>query len=199
MSLAENLAAVRAVDRKSGARPVPVIESKNHLKSLLVVGDSIALLLAWSIAVSGWNHADRKWWVTLAIVPAMTLNGLWVQSAHSLYLARVCNIRLVEMSKVMRSAGLIAVCGLAASRVFKVTLPGPEAVVGAILTLLFLIVCRSTYRAWLYLNDKPQPPDAGQCVAGGLALTEHFAGTVEAVVGADERDRHLRVVDELGG
>lgn len=193
MSLAENLAAVRAVDRKSGARPVPVIESKNHLKSLLLLGDSIALLLAWSIAVSGWNHADRKWWVTLAIVPSMTLIGLWVQSAHSLYLARVCNIRLVEMSKVMRSAGLIAVCGLAASRIFKVTLPGPEAVVGAVLTLLFLVVCRSTYRAWLSSARRSGRFTRDVILVG----TNSEAARLHSLL-ADHPDTGLRIVGVVG-
>jgi exopolysaccharide biosynthesis polyprenyl glycosylphosphotransferase len=192
--LAENLAAVRAVDRgKAGARPVPVIESKNHLKSLLVVGDSIALLFAWSIAVSGWNHAARTWWVSMLIVPAMTLIGLWVQHAHSLYLARVCNIRLVEMSKVMRSAALIAVCGLAASRIFKVTLPGPEAVVGALLTLLFLIITRSAYRAWLSAARRSGRFTRDVILVG----TNTEAARLHSLL-ADHPDTGLRIVGVVG-
>ena len=152
MSLAENLAAVRSVERgkgKGSTRPVPVLESKNRLKVMLMGGDAIALLAAWTIAVAGWSSAWRSWWVTALLPWAMAAVGVWIQHAHSLYLARICNIRLVELSKIMRSAILIGAAGLAASRVLKVTLVGPEVIVGTILTLVFLIVARSTYRAWL--------------------------------------------------
>ena len=152
MSLAENLAAVRSVDRgkgKGSTRPVPVLESKNRLKAMLMGGDAIALLAAWTITVSGWSSAFRPWWETALLPWAMAAVGVWIQHAHSLYLARICNIRLVELSKIMRSAILIGAAGLAASRVLKVTLVGPEVIVGTILTLVFLIIARSTYRAWL--------------------------------------------------
>ena len=152
MSLAENLAAVRSVERgkgKGSTRPVPVLESKNRLKAMLMGGDAIALLAAWTITVAGWSSAWRSWWVTALLPWAMAAVGVWIQHAHSLYLARICNIRLVELSKIMRSAILIGAAGLAASRVLKVTLVGPEVIVGTILTLVFLIIARSTYRAWL--------------------------------------------------
>ena len=101
MSLAENLAAVRSVERgkgKGSTRPVPVLESKNRLKAMLMGGDAIALLAAWTITVAGWSSAWRSWWVTALLPWAMAAVGVWIQHAHSLYLARICNIRLVELS-----------------------------------------------------------------------------------------------------
>ena len=47
------------------------------------------------------------------------------------------------------SAVLIGLAGLAGSRVLKVPFMGTEIILGTVLTLLFLIIGRSTYRAWL--------------------------------------------------
>lgn len=196
MSLAENLAAVRTVDRGRGpgtARPVPVIESKNRLKTLLMGGDAIALLAAWTIVVSGWSGGFRPWWVTALLPWAMAAIGVWIQHAHSLYLARICNIRLVELSRVMRSAVLIGVAGLAASRVLKITLLGTEVIVGTLLTLLFLIVSRSIYRAWLGSARK-----AGRYTRDVVLVgTNTEAARLNALLN-DHPDTGLRVVGVVG-
>ena len=196
MSLAENLAAVRTVERGKGpgsARPVPVLESKNRLKSLLMAGDAVALLAAWTVAVSGWSSAYRAWWVTALMPWAMAAVGLWIQHAHSLYLARICNIRLVELSRVMRSAVLIGAAGLAASRVLKVTLPGTEVIVGTSLTLLFLIISRSTYRAWLGAARRSGRYTRDVVLVG----TNTEAARLMALLN-DHPDTGLRVVGAVG-
>jgi exopolysaccharide biosynthesis polyprenyl glycosylphosphotransferase len=124
-------------------------DRRSHLRLLLVCVDVAALAAAWAIALSGWAHMYRSLLQSVGVTAAATLTGILVMRAHGLYLARISNIRLVEMSRVFRSSMIIGVAALAGTRVAKVWVAQSEFVVGTVLTLVFLLVGRGAYRAWL--------------------------------------------------
>ena len=78
-----------------------------------------------------------------------TALGLWLLSVQELYLARVSAIRSVELSRLTRTAILAAVGEILLTRVFHVPSRLTEALVGAALSLVFLITGRSMFRAYL--------------------------------------------------
>ena len=195
MSLAENLSP-RQVERPTwgtARQALPVPDSKNNLKLLLIGLDAGALLLAWTVAAFGWAHAYRSFLVTVGGVGAVVAAGLWIIHAHGLYLARNCNIRLVELARVSRSAVLIGVVALSASRVFKVTLLGQEIVVGSLSTLLLLIVGRAGYRAWLTAARRNGRYTRDVLIVG----TNREASSLVSLL-ADHPDVGLRAIGVVG-
>lgn len=59
-------------------RLVFVFESKNWLKSLLMVGDVVVFLVAWMIVVLGWFLVYWFWWIMVLMLWVMVVVGLWI-------------------------------------------------------------------------------------------------------------------------
>jgi exopolysaccharide biosynthesis polyprenyl glycosylphosphotransferase len=151
MSLADR---IHSASEDAGLRAVrqPVAEDDSHgfgLRARLVACDSFALIAAWTVAVLIATSTSRHWYAAAAVIGGLTLVGLWVLHVHELYLSRISAVRALEISRIGRSSVLIGLIGLALARVLKVTLTKSELVVGTAVTLVFLLVERSAYRAWL--------------------------------------------------
>ncbi|HEY8093746.1 MAG TPA: sugar transferase [Acidimicrobiales bacterium] len=122
---------------------------KSRLRELLVATDAVALILAWAIALFVLGRANRGLSQGALVVLGTMALGLWLLSVHELYLARVSAIRSVELSRLTRTAFLVAVGEILLTRVFHVPSRLTEALVGAALSLVFLITGRSMFRAYL--------------------------------------------------
>ena len=136
-------------------RPVPrvPVESRSHLRTLLITVDAAALGLAWGITLVPWPYSGRPELQSVAIAALLTVVGLWIIHLNGLYLARNATMRTMEMARIGRSALLLGLAAFAISRLAHIRLGSGrisgEIVVGTLASLGFLLVARSTYRAWL--------------------------------------------------
>ena len=116
---------------------------------MLVGIDALALVVAWTLALFVLGRANRETSQGLLVVLGTTALGLWLLSVQELYLARVSAIRSVELSRLTRAAVLAAVGEILLARIFHVPARLTEALVGAALSLVFLVTGRSVFRAYL--------------------------------------------------
>jgi exopolysaccharide biosynthesis polyprenyl glycosylphosphotransferase len=136
-------------------RPVPrvPVESRAHLRTLLVTVDAVALALAWGITLVPWPYSGRPEIVSLGVAAVLTVVGIWIIHLNGLYLARNATMRTMEMARIGRSVVILGVVAFAGSRLAHVRLGSGrlngEILVGTLASLGFLLVARSTYRAWL--------------------------------------------------
>ena len=122
---------------------------KSRLREMLVGIDAIALIVAWTLALFALGRANRDVAQGAVVVVGTTALGLWLLSVQELYLARVSAIRSVELSRLTRAATLAAIGEILLTRIFHVPSRLTEALVGAALSLVFLITGRSMFRAYL--------------------------------------------------
>ncbi len=153
MSVAENVSTSR--QSKANLRPVTMStvetprEPRHHLRGILVGIDSIALALAWvPVFVIGYGSYDRRVYQSAAMAALMIFIGLWLIHIHELYLARISTVRAVEMSRVARIVVILGAVALSTSRILKINTSRTELLLGPLMTLIYLIIGRSAYRAW---------------------------------------------------
>src|SRR4051794_36834632 len=129
------------------------IEQRTHLRAILVAADGAAIALAWTLTLVPWPYSGRPEIVSLGAAGALTVIGLWILHINGLYLARNATMRTMEMARIGRSVLTLGVVAWAGSRLLHVRLGSGhlngEVTVGTLATLAFLLVSRSTYRAWL--------------------------------------------------
>jgi exopolysaccharide biosynthesis polyprenyl glycosylphosphotransferase len=136
-------------------RRVPQVpaESRFHLRTLLVTVDAIALGLAWGITLVPWPYSGRPEMVSFGVAAILSVVGIWIIYLNGLYLARNATMRTMEMARIGRSVVLLGLVAFAGSRVANIRLGSGrlngEILVGSLASLGFLLVARSTYRAWL--------------------------------------------------
>ena len=115
-----------------------------------------------------WPYSGRPELVSFGVVAALTLIGVWILHPNGLYLFRIATVRTIEMARIGRSVVILGVVAWAGSRLLHIRLGSGhlngEVTVGTLATLAFLLVSRSTYRAWLttarrngsYVRDVPR-------------------------------------------
>ena len=87
-------------------RPVPrvPVESRSHLRTLLITVDAVALGLAWGITLVPWPYSGRPELQSVGVAALLTVVGLWIIHLNGLYLARNATMRTMEMARIGRSA-----------------------------------------------------------------------------------------------
>lgn len=131
---------------------VPV-EQRTHLRAILLTVDAAAIGLAWAITLLPWPYSGRPETVSLGVAAALTAIGVWILHLNGLYLARNATMRTMEMARIGRSVLILGAVAWIGSRMLHIRLGSGhlngEVTVGTLATLAFLLVGRSTYRAWL--------------------------------------------------
>ncbi len=139
--------------RRARAVPRVPVESRTRLRTLLVTVDVVALGLAWGITLVPWPYSGRPEIVSLGVAASLTAIGVWIIYLNGLYLARNATMRTMEMARIGRSVVLLGLVAFAGSRLANIRLGSGringEIIVGTLASLGFLLVGRSTYRAWL--------------------------------------------------
>ncbi len=127
-------------------------KGSRRLRWLLVFADVFALCCAWPLAVlltrtSGTDVFSRSEGAFLPIIAGIT----WLLIAsNKLYRSRVCSVRSVENAALVRACVLGGVAAfLVAPRVQAHDLRLRTLVVGQLLSFLFVLLGRTTYRAML--------------------------------------------------
>jgi exopolysaccharide biosynthesis polyprenyl glycosylphosphotransferase len=115
--------------------------------------DALAISVAWACTLLAWPASGRSHVMSLVLVIAFTTGGVVIINAHGLYLARNCAIRSVEMARIIRASLLLGVAAWFGTRALHIQfgtrwLYG-QAAVGTLATMAFLLIGRSSYRAWI--------------------------------------------------
>jgi exopolysaccharide biosynthesis polyprenyl glycosylphosphotransferase len=177
--------------------PQASIERRTHLRALLIAADAIAIGLAWAITLIPWPYSGRPETTSLAITVGLTLVGLWVLNVNGLYLARNSTMRTMEMARIARSVAIIGLVAWAGSRLFHAPIGSGrlngEVVVGTFGTLAFLLVSRSTYRAWLTTARK-----SGRYVRDVLVIGTNAEAAELVSLFEDHTELGFRVAGVLG-
>lgn len=79
------------------------------LRRVLVAADAVAVAAAWAVVLGPFDGFDGSGRGLIVVVAAITLASLAVVASQQLYLARVCRLRSVEISRLVRVS---AVTGL---------------------------------------------------------------------------------------
>jgi exopolysaccharide biosynthesis polyprenyl glycosylphosphotransferase len=119
------------------------------LRARLLGLDALALALAWSLTALGMGTGGRALSQTAAAVILLTLGGMWLFRTFGLYRTSVCALRAVELTRLARACGVLAVATIATSRLTRVDVPIREAAIGAGGTLVLGAIFRGSYRSWL--------------------------------------------------
>jgi exopolysaccharide biosynthesis polyprenyl glycosylphosphotransferase len=118
-----------------------------------VAADAAAIALAWTLTLVPWPYSGRPELVSFGVAAALTLIGVWILHVNGLYLARNATMRTMEMARIGRSVIILGIVAWAGSRLLHIRLGSGhlngEVTVGTLATLAFLLVSRSTYRAWI--------------------------------------------------
>ncbi|MCB9382171.1 MAG: sugar transferase, partial [Acidimicrobiaceae bacterium] len=123
---------------------------RNKLKVLLILLDTVSIGLSYFIVLfAGTYVRDTGTPKAFLLIAAAVAGGLWAERSQGLMLARVSAVRVVELTRLIRAAALLAVAVTLFDRVFKLDMRIRESVGGALLALVFLVATRSAYRSWL--------------------------------------------------
>ncbi len=203
MAVSDDLAAgelrtVRPRDRRN-ERLVPRVplERRTRLRGLLVAIDAVAIALAWGITLVPWPYSGRPELVSLGVAAILTIFGVWILYLNGLYLARNSTMRTMEMARVVRSVAMLGIVAFAVSRIGHIRLGSGglngEIIVGTLATLGFLLVGRSTYRAWLSTARKN-----GKYVRDVLVIGTNSEARDLVTLFADHTELGFRVAGVLG-
>lgn len=123
---------------------------RNKLREALVASDAIALTLGWliSLLLLPYNHSRNVAAFAAVLVGSVVL-GLLIIRANELYLFRIATVRTVEMSRLFRSVVILGVVSYLLFRALRMPFSWREALVACTASLIFLVIGRSVYRAWL--------------------------------------------------
>ena len=128
-------------------------EGSKILRRLLVVLDSVAVAVAWAVALVAPDGLDRAGFSRLPnvifAVALATAVSVGLIAYQRLYRARVCNVRAVESVRLGRTAILTALLLQAGERKLGIDLTLTEALGGGTLAFALLLTGRDGYRTWL--------------------------------------------------
>ncbi len=120
----------------------------SNLRRILVATDAAAAAGSWGLVLSI-DGGDVSPVVGATVVTGITLATLGLLYLNQLYLARICRVRVIEVSRLARVAALLATATyLVAGRV-PIGVTGESAVKGAVVSFLVLAATRSAYTSWL--------------------------------------------------
>lgn len=117
------------------------------LRLALVATDAVAAAASWGLVL---RHEGGISPVTrLAVVAGMTVAALGLLHLNKLYLARICRVRAVEVSRLARVAVLLGTIAYFVGGRVPIGMTGGSAVKGAVVFFLVLAATRSAYTSWL--------------------------------------------------
>jgi exopolysaccharide biosynthesis polyprenyl glycosylphosphotransferase len=193
------LRTVRSPRPRRDNRLVPrvPVEQRTHLRAILVAADAAAIGLAWTLTLVPWPYSGRPELVSFGVAGALTLIGVWILHLNGLYLARNATMRTMEMARIARSVLILGLVAWAGSRLLNVRLGSGhlngEVTVGTLATLAFLLVSRSTYRAWLTTARRN-----GSFVRDVLVVGTNVEAAELVNLFADHNELGFRVAGVLG-
>ena len=124
-----------------------------RLRTLLIGLDAVGVAAVWTIAVA-WSASRHPaaWGTTAresAFVALMTASTLVALAAERLYRARICAVRTVELTRLVRVAIISGAVAIVVGRVLGVTISSRLAIAAPVAMFVVLAVLREAYTLWL--------------------------------------------------
>lgn len=158
MSITEWSIRTEEVVLRPAADPHGAVESARHrpsvlLRRLLVALDASATFGGWLMAMVLMRPSTEA---SLSVSFAVLIGAITVAilGSYRLYLARICAMRAVEISRLGRSCALAALVALGLPQVLPRSASVGEIVLGSTLSFAFLITVRGVYRYWLQMRRR---------------------------------------------
>lgn len=137
-------------DRDGRLRGAGTVLQHNKLKLILVLGDFVAVFLGFAAALRLTSLPERHGEArALGISAFAAPMGVWAIRSQGLLLARVCAMRVVEITRTARAMLILAGIMLMFDRVVKVDLYIRYTALASALSFVFVCVSRSRFRTWL--------------------------------------------------
>ncbi|MGH9150918.1 MAG: sugar transferase [Acidimicrobiales bacterium] len=136
--------------RAAVAPPVWAAPRQVGLRRVLVASDVAVVAAVW-FAVLGplGGYAGGTTRGLAASLVVVTAGALGLMMSHKLYLARVCRVRAVELSRVLRVSVVTAVAALLVGHRWGVDLPTPLLAFAVLAMASGLATSRGCYAVWL--------------------------------------------------
>lgn len=139
-----------AANGRGSARQVSGVLRRHKLKLLLVLGDGLAILAAFTMVLVWTPFNDLQGeFRTIALALAASGLGLWAMRSQGLFLARVSSVRVVELTRSARAMAILVALMLLFDRIVKINLYVRYTIPACALSFVLVCVSRSAYRAWL--------------------------------------------------
>lgn len=121
-----------------------------NLRLRLVLLDLAVVSIGWILALVVQTSEKRAPFETALLTVSAIVLSMWQLSANELYLARVSAVRSLELSRLVRSCGVVLAGLLIILRLYNTGATQiRDLILGSVLTLLLLLVGRSIYRSYL--------------------------------------------------
>ncbi|MEZ5217372.1 MAG: sugar transferase [Ilumatobacteraceae bacterium] len=121
-----------------------------NLRHRLVTLDLMAVTAGWLLALVVLTSEKRAPFETGLITVSAIALSMWQLAANELYLARVSAVRAVELSRLIRTVAVVLGAVLIILRLYNTGgTQIRDVLLGSVLSLLFLLIGRSFYRAYL--------------------------------------------------
>ncbi|HET9443259.1 MAG TPA: hypothetical protein VFO65_08040, partial [Acidimicrobiales bacterium] len=120
------------------------------LRRALVAADVVAVAAAWYVVLEplgGYEGATAAGLVASLCV--VTIGALALMASQQLYLARVCRVRPVELSRLLRVSVVVGVLAQVAGPRLDIDLSATLAGVAVVTMLAALATARGGYSVWL--------------------------------------------------
>lgn len=188
-----------------GAPPDWAAPRQASLRRVLVASDVAAIGGAWSVVLGPLGGYQGPGFSGLLVaVAAITIGALAAMSSQRLYLARVCRLRSVELSRLARVSIVTSVAVELLGTRLDVTLSAAPAAVATGAMMAALATSRGVYSAWLrrrrnsgrstrpvvIVGNGDQSVDLGQLLANhpelGFRAVATIAPTVDVMEALEE-------------
>ena len=144
----ESAAALRRVESAVGLSGL-ASPPQRKLRRALVATDAAASSTSWALVLAASGGARDHLGPVTWLVAGLTLLTLGLLHFHQLYLARICRVRAVEVSRLARVVALVGGIVFLLSGRLPTELTGALVIKGASFSFLALAVARSAYASWL--------------------------------------------------
>lgn len=126
------------------AKPPP----PSKLRRALVATDAVAAAASWALALALYGN-DVPPAARAAVVSGITVATLGFLRLNQLYLARVCRVRAVEITRLARVAAMGGTIAYLVGGRLPIGVTAGSALAGAVVSFVVLATARSAYTSWL--------------------------------------------------
>jgi exopolysaccharide biosynthesis polyprenyl glycosylphosphotransferase len=182
------------VDEPRAALGLRGLVRRNRLKSYLVAGDLSSVLVGYSVALVVTGYSSSHPWRFVALITVFTVMfGFWAIRSQGLFLARVSAIRVVELTRATRATAILGASVLLLDRVAHLDMRILEVGTASVLTLIALVIWRSTYRWWLTMARANGKFRRRVLLIGANEETKRLVGLIET-----HRELGIQIVGLVG-
>lgn len=134
--------------------PGPMVDAprrsaRSPLRRMLIATDVAATSVSWLLVLGFRGPGGGVAAGRMALIAGITAVTVAVLASQQLYLARVCRVRAVEVSRLARASAMVGAAVYLAAGRLPFELGAAPAARGALVSFFVLALARSAYTSWL--------------------------------------------------